>query len=694
MQRVKTATAVTSKPAYSESGTPGYFTKGDAVAAIPATVPGQDWYNMVQEELRNLIVAAGLTPSATDDTQLAQAIAALIAAHNVAETAHEDIRALIEGIVIPVATVAAAGISRRATVAEALAGLAAEPHITPAGLKAALDAVLTAHQTAALPIGSIIAVGSETVPDDYLECDGSALSRTVYSDLFAGATTTPTATMDFAAAEHEDVRGAIATLTVDTANTSGHFNSAKAAKVLPGCRMRISGADYTITSSTGDGTAADSVVFSGGTLSTGAHTITGIYGTQSTGDGATLSGYSVSTPSFAADLIASGTAFGSYSFRNILRAADLSTSGDRLRVQLKAHASGALIIDRASIVPRETGANGTTVPTPITFSGSSSCSIPAGTTYWSDWIDFSMLETSDYILILDLYDNCPYVARADSGYEAYIKANANSWDQQTVTGYTSEVRMYCVQAVEVQSMRVPTSTPYAVLLPELASSAWAAVDYMTIGEALHGQSAWYAVKLGGVWQVRTGAAWLPVARDNAGSWEYWSGSAWLASTVQSEAGAVAQAMTVAGNRMTGATLNALTAAQWAASGGYAEGSEVFRLAVVLQSAVNTTTPSVSSAKVYDVSALPAPPSVPIGTRFGVGDGSTTFNLPDLRSRTLAGWAHGATRDPDVASRTAMAGGGASGDHVGSVRQVLGEIASENYAGTMSDAYVLWCIKYQ
>jgi hypothetical protein len=79
MYPVKTATAVPGLPPYSEDGTPGFFTKGDAVAAILATVPGQDWFNMTQEELLNVIRAAGLTPSATDDTQLRQAIAALIA---------------------------------------------------------------------------------------------------------------------------------------------------------------------------------------------------------------------------------------------------------------------------------------------------------------------------------------------------------------------------------------------------------------------------------------------------------------------------------------------------------------------------------------------------------------------------------------------------------------------------------------
>ena len=40
----------------------------------------------------------------------------------------------------------------------------------------------------------------------------------------------------------------------------------------------------------------------------------------------------------------------------------------------------------------------------------------------------------------------------------------------------------------------------------------------------------------------------------------------------------------------------------------------------------------SSATLYGV----------IGTNFGVGDGSTTFNVPDLRGRFIAGWNAGTT----------------------------------------------------
>jgi len=48
----------------------------------------------------------------------------------------------------------------------------------------------------------------------------------------------------------------------------------------------------------------------------------------------------------------------------------------------------------------------------------------------------------------------------------------------------------------------------------------------------------------------------------------------------------------------------------------------------------------------------------IGDSFGAGDGSTTFNIPDLRGEFIRGWDHGAGSDPNAASR-------AGGDTVGS-----------------------------
>ena len=53
----------------------------------------------------------------------------------------------------------------------------------------------------------------------------------------------------------------------------------------------------------------------------------------------------------------------------------------------------------------------------------------------------------------------------------------------------------------------------------------------------------------------------------------------------------------------------------------------------------------------------------IGTAYGVGDGSTTFNLPDYRGEFLRGYDGALGSDPDAASRTDR-GDGTTGDNVG------------------------------
>ena len=54
----------------------------------------------------------------------------------------------------------------------------------------------------------------------------------------------------------------------------------------------------------------------------------------------------------------------------------------------------------------------------------------------------------------------------------------------------------------------------------------------------------------------------------------------------------------------------------------------------------------------------------LSTTYGIGDGSTTFNLPDLRGTFVRGFNDGFTNDPDAAARTDR-GDGTTGDVVGS-----------------------------
>lgn len=71
----------------------------------------------------------------------------------------------------------------------------------------------------------------------------------------------------------------------------------------------------------------------------------------------------------------------------------------------------------------------------------------------------------------------------------------------------------------------------------------------------------------------------------------------------------------------------------------------------------------------------------IGESFGQGDNVSTFNVPDLRGRFLRGIDDGAGVDPDAASRTAMATGGATGDAVGSVQ----DSAFQSHGHNVSDS---------
>ncbi len=73
----------------------------------------------------------------------------------------------------------------------------------------------------------------------------------------------------------------------------------------------------------------------------------------------------------------------------------------------------------------------------------------------------------------------------------------------------------------------------------------------------------------------------------------------------------------------------------------------------------------------------------ISINFGVGDGSTTFHLPDLRHRFLRGWDNlsTSTRDLDAGTRMSMNTGGNSGTQLGSVQDDQLISHSHNYTTT-------------
>ena len=62
--------------------------------------------------------------------------------------------------------------------------------------------------------------------------------------------------------------------------------------------------------------------------------------------------------------------------------------------------------------------------------------------------------------------------------------------------------------------------------------------------------------------------------------------------------------------------------------------------------------------------------------YSYGGSGSNFNVPDLRGQFLRGWNNASGTDPNAATRTAMATGGATGDNVGSVQ--ADELKSHNH----------------
>jgi len=68
------AGAAASPPVAPASPSSGYPSNGNPTTGTQATVPGDFWFHQMGEELRNLVLAAGMTPASSDLAQLIQAI--------------------------------------------------------------------------------------------------------------------------------------------------------------------------------------------------------------------------------------------------------------------------------------------------------------------------------------------------------------------------------------------------------------------------------------------------------------------------------------------------------------------------------------------------------------------------------------------------------------------------------------------
>lgn len=77
MDKFFESNAIAGAPPVPSPGSIGHPTDGDLVHSVPPTTPGAWWFHMITEEIRNVIVAAGIVPSGAAVNQLLAALNAL-----------------------------------------------------------------------------------------------------------------------------------------------------------------------------------------------------------------------------------------------------------------------------------------------------------------------------------------------------------------------------------------------------------------------------------------------------------------------------------------------------------------------------------------------------------------------------------------------------------------------------------------
>lgn len=213
MYRINGPTVAATMPPISTPGTPGYHTVGNTALGIPASIVTADFLNTIQEELLAVIADAGIAPAYNVLTQVRDAIRVLVAAETSVLVTTSTTLAPNSGIVnvnasagpITITLPAAAGGSGRPlnirfvrldqtgnTVTVQRQGSDTIRSATSIVLPITTDVTLHGDGAAnwypsrlGTYIGEVRAFATPSLPPGWLYPDGSNVSRTSYSALFA-----------------------------------------------------------------------------------------------------------------------------------------------------------------------------------------------------------------------------------------------------------------------------------------------------------------------------------------------------------------------------------------------------------------------------------------------------------------------------------------------------------------------------
>jgi hypothetical protein len=216
MQRVNRSSAVVTLPAAPAGGTPGYFTGGNPGAGQPATVPGYEWFNGVQEELLAVILRGGITASNADLAQVRKSLDRLFGGGVATYSANATLTADDAGLVlvnagsgaVTLTLPAAAAVNGRplrlllvrsdattntVTIQRAgsdlIDGAVSLLLPTRARMMLVSDGVSSWFwlDDAGLPVGAVFYIAATTAPPNAIKGNGALLSRTAFARLWAHA---------------------------------------------------------------------------------------------------------------------------------------------------------------------------------------------------------------------------------------------------------------------------------------------------------------------------------------------------------------------------------------------------------------------------------------------------------------------------------------------------------------------------
>lgn len=212
--------------------------------------------------------------------------------------------------------------------------------------------------------------------------------------------------------------------------------------------------------------------------------------------------------------------------------------------------------------------------------------ITGGTTVTSDWINFAIDETKDYIVIFDCmdvwirnYTRSNPLGRSDGAgyYFASGEANApETWNVSDVSAYGFTLQEgFTVGAIEIETRDkypLPTQLLSAHSTDDSQLSILGIENFRRLEpqESKPGStSIYHAVSLDArsTFQIWDGTAWRVIVK-NSGVWQYLDGSdVWQNASADNLLRALKEAFAVTENQMTGETLAALTSTEWLDTGG-------------------------------------------------------------------------------------------------------------------------------